>query len=154
MATLVTPPPTAARGERFFLISAILMTLIIVAGFSNAIAMGISSFRAPLRVHIHAFVFFGWVALYLTQNILAAGSHLALHRRLGWLSVGWIPAMMVMGTFVTVSMAREGYVPFFFQPAYFLIMDPLSVYTFAALAAAAIIKQELHDTNYLQLMNL
>ena len=141
MATLVTPPLTVARGERFFLIGAILMALIAVAGFSFQLAMGRSSFGAPLYVHIHAFVFFGWMVLYVTQNVLAANGSLALHRRLGWLALGWIPAMMVMGTFVVVADIRSGHAPFFFQPAYFLIMDPLTLYTFAGLAAAAIVKR-------------
>ncbi|NIJ06807.1 hypothetical protein FHS31_000389 [Sphingomonas vulcanisoli] len=141
MATLVIPPLTAARGERFFLISAIVMSVLVVAGFSLQLAAGRSSFGAPLRVHIHAIIFFGWVVLYLTQNILAARGSLALHRRLGWLSLAWIPAMVAMGTYVTVLLVRLGHTPFFFQPGYFLIMDPLSVFTFAGLAAAAIVKR-------------
>jgi len=77
--------------------------------------------------------------LYLLQNALVATGSTALHRRLGWLAVGWIPAMVVAGTYVTVMIVRAGHVPFFFQPTYFLIMDPLTLYTFAGLATAAIV---------------
>lgn len=140
MATIVGAPPSAAR-ERFFLVSAFVMTAAVVAGFSMQLAAGRSSFAAPIRVHIHALVFFGWVALYLTQNILAGAGSLALHRRLGWLATGWVPMMMVMGTLVTVNLVRTAHVPFFFQPAYFLIMDPLTLYVFAGLTAAAIVKR-------------
>jgi len=53
----------ADRGEaRFFFTMACLMAATIVAGFTMNLAMGISSFRVPWFVHVHAFVMFGWVA--------------------------------------------------------------------------------------------
>ncbi|QJU59485.1 hypothetical protein HL653_18545 [Sphingomonas sp. AP4-R1] len=124
------------------------MTAILVAGFSLSIAMGHSSFGAPLRVHLHGIVFFGWTMLYLLQNILVGQNMLLgtryreIHKMLGWLSVVWVPAMVALGTWVTVAMAREGYVPFFFQPLYFLVMDPLSVLSFAGLTTAAIVMRK------------
>jgi hypothetical protein len=47
--------------------------------------------------------------------------------------------MVIMGTYTTVMAARTLHVPFFFQPAYFVVMNPLSLYVFAGLAASAII---------------
>jgi hypothetical protein len=47
--------------------------------------------------------------------------------------------MVVMGTYVTVEAVRTLHAPFFFQPAYFIIMNPLSLFVFAGLATAAII---------------
>jgi hypothetical protein len=128
-----------ARAESFWPIGALVMALVQVAGFSTSLAMGRSSFGAPIYVHIHAFLFFGWVWLFLLQSFLAERAGMALHRRLGWLAVGWIPAMVFMGIFVTVAMARRGGVPFFFQPLYFLVMDPIAVLTFGGLASAAIV---------------
>ena len=52
-----------------------------VAGFSLQLAMGRSTFAAPLRVHVHAVLFMGWVAIMLTQSQLAMRGPLALHRR-------------------------------------------------------------------------
>jgi hypothetical protein len=115
------------------------MTAVLVAGFSTSIAFGRSSFDAPLRVHLHAVVFFGWVMLYLAQNVFVGTGYRQIHKRLGWLAVAWVPAMLAMGTWVTVAMARAGAVPFFFQPLYFLILDPLTVLVFAGLTAAAIV---------------
>jgi hypothetical protein len=142
MATLAPKSTRFGSDERFFAISAIVMTLILVAGFSTSIAFGRSSFGAPLRVHVHAFVFFGWTMLYFAQNLLVGRGYRTIHKQLGWLAVGWIPAMVAMGTLVTVAMVREGHAPFFFQPLYFLVMNPLSVLVFAGLMTAAIVMRK------------
>lgn len=136
-AAAVRPP--LGRDEKFFFLTAIVMAAIIVAGFAFQLAAGRSTFAAPPRVHIHAFVFFGWVALYVLQNTLAATGSLALHRRLGWIAAAWVPAMVVAGTYVTVANIQAGRVPPFFQPAYFLLMNPLHILLFAGLVAAAIL---------------
>ena len=140
MATVaLTPSPLSIdREHRFFLRAAIVMTLIVFGGFSLQLAMGRSSFAVPIFLHVHAFFFFGWTLLYLVQNLLIGAGSVGLHRRLGWIAVAWIPAMMVMGTYVTVEAARTLHIPFFFQPGYFVVMNPLSLYVFAGLAAAAI----------------
>src|SRR5215203_6591540 len=125
--------------ERFFLRGAIVMALIIVAGFSFQLAMGRSTFASPVRVHFHAVLFMGWVAIYLMQNVLVATDRLHLHRRLGWLAAAWMVAMVVSAFLVTAAMVRAGTVPFFFQPVHFLIFDPVAVLTFAGLTTAAIL---------------
>jgi hypothetical protein len=142
MATLASKSTRFSNDERFFAVSAIIMTLILIAGFSTSIAFGRSSFAAPMRVHVHAFVFFGWTMLYLAQNLLVGRGYRTIHKQLGWLAVGWIPAMVAMGTLVTVEMVRAAYVPFFFQPLYFLVMDPLSVLVFAGLMTAALVTRK------------
>lgn len=139
MATFAGPQPVVASGERFFLITAILMALVLVCGFSLQLATGRSSFASPLPVHMHALLFFGWTTLYVLQNALAATGSLATHRRLGWLATIWIPCMVAAGLVVTVAMVRRGGTPFFFEPLYFLIMDSLALLSFAGLAAAAIV---------------
>ena len=141
MATLHASrvPRTAERAERrFFLIMALVMALLNVAAFGMFAAMGISTFHAPLYVHVHALLFFGWVALYVAQNAFAASGAMALHRRLGWLGFGWAFAMILVGTFITVMDVRLGRVPFIFTPAYFLVMNPLNVLVFAGLLWAGI----------------
>jgi hypothetical protein len=140
MATLSHPPLASSVGdERFFLKSAIIMALVVAFGFSLQLAMGRSTFASPLRVHVHAILFMGWVAIYVLQNSLVATGRIGLHRRLGWLAVAWAAAMVVSGIAVTAIMARAGTVPFFFQPLQFLVFDPVAVLTFAGLTAAAVI---------------
>lgn len=138
MATLAETRPTATGDERFFLIAAVLMTLVVIAGFSLQLAAGRSSFDAPWPLHLHAGLFFGWVFFYLFQNALVATGAVALHRRLGWLAALLVPAMVAVGVQITVAMVQRGTVPFFFTPAYFLIMDPLALLVFAGFTVAAI----------------
>ena len=139
MATLAQPRSAPDVGdERFFLRGAILMTITIVAGFSLQLAMGRSSFGSPPRVHAHAIVFMGWVAIYLLQNIFVATGRMSLHRRLGWVAAVWLIPMVVLGCLVTAAMVRAGHVPFFFRPLQFLIFDPVTVFAFAGLTIAAV----------------
>ena len=140
MATLARNPPAPAIGdERFFLRAAIVMTLVIITGFSFQLAMGRSTFASPLRVHAHAVVFMGWVGIYLLQNVFVAAGRMDLHRPLGWIAALWAMLMVLLGIWVTVAMARLGTVPFFFRPLQFLVFDPMAVLTFAGLTYAAIV---------------
>lgn len=114
------------------------MALTFAAGFSFQLAMGRSSFAAPPIVHAHALVFFGWVLLSLVQAGLAATGRLDLHRRLGWLAVPWLLAMLVTGPAVTINAVRSGRAPFFFQPQAFVLEDIATLACFLALTLAAL----------------
>ena len=153
MATVIDRPLAPPVGnERFFLGAAIVMTIVIVAGFANQYAMGRSTFYSPPLVHAHAIIFMGWVMIYLAQNFLVATDRMAIHRRLGWLAAGWMVPMIVLGFGVTVAMVRRGQVPFFFQPLHFLVFDPMSVLTFAALTGSAIVMR--HETEWHRRLHL
>jgi hypothetical protein len=146
MATFAGAPRLTGSGDdSFFLRSAVLMAATIAAGFSLQLAMGRSTFHSPLLVHAHAIVFMGWVVLYLLQNIFVSRGSMALHRRLGWIGAAWVVLMVALGCAVTVAMVRRGQVPFFFQPLQFLVFDPLTVFTFAGLTAAAIVNRRRTD---------
>lgn len=139
MAAIADGAPAASGDDRgFFLGGAIVMTLVVVAGFSTQLTMGRSTFAAPPLVHAHAIIFMGWVVIYLTQNVLAATNRLVLHRRLGWLAAGWMVPMLVLGCGVTLALARQGQIPFFFRPQQFVVLDPLSLVAFIGLTIAAI----------------
>ncbi|MFT3968291.1 MAG: hypothetical protein QM690_20665 [Sphingobium sp.] len=140
MATRVETGAAAARSDdRFFFVMAIVMALVLVAGFSVQLAAGRSSFHAPLLVHVHAFMFFGWTFFYVLQNGLIASGSVSLHRRLGWLGLFWASAMVAVGIAVTVVVVRRGAAPFFFPPLRFLLMNGLSVIMFGGLLAVAIL---------------
>lgn len=133
------------REHRFFFIMACVMAFILVAGFSTSAALGRSSFAAPLIVHIHAFVFFGWVALYLMQTGLVATGSVALHRRLGWVALLWVPAMVVLGFAITLHSLRTTGGPFFFGKSEFLFGNPIGILFFAGLVVAAILLRRRTD---------
>lgn len=130
--------PDVRAEEKFFFRMALLMGLVIVTGFSLNLALGRSTFAVPWVYHVHGVVFFGWVALLLMQSALAAGGNFALHRRLGWLSVLWIPLMVAMGVAITVTSLRRTGGPFFFDANEFMISNPISLLTFAALSLGAV----------------
>lgn len=141
MATMAQRGPVIRPEDRLFLWGSVVMVLVIVAGFATQLAAGRSSFASPLYVHVHALTFFGWVTLYTTQLLLATTGSIALHRRLGWLGAAWIPLMVGVGTLVAVESLRAARAAPIFAPAYFLIMAPMTVYCFAALATAAIVRR-------------
>lgn len=134
-----------AREQRVFLWGGIFMVLVLVTGFSMQLAAGRSSFGAPLYVHLHALTFFGWTMIYLTQTLLGTSGNVALHKKLGWVGVAWIPLMVVVGTMVAYLSLRRAHTAPFFTPAYFTVMAPLTVYTFAGLAIAAVMKRRQTD---------
>ncbi len=141
MATTSFRRPIFIAEARFYATVAIIMAVLNIGAFSFFAAMGISTFRAPFYVHVHAVLFMGWVILFLCQVSLAATSHLRLHRKLGWVAVGWACAMLVVGTLTTIWTVQKATVPFFFLPAQFLLMNPLSVLCFAALLIGGVVKR-------------
>src|SRR6187455_3354367 len=104
---------------------ACVMAAIIVGGFSFNIVTGRSSFALPWLVHFHAWVMMGWVGLYLTQNFLVSSANAARHPRVGWLSVIWLPAILVMGTAITKWSLQQKGGPFFFDENEFLFSNPI-----------------------------
>ena len=133
------------RERRFFFKMAIAMALVIVAGFSFNAATGRSTFAAPLLVHVHAFTFFGWVALYLMQAGLVATGNVRLHRKMGILALLWVPAMTGLGIAMTVHSLRTTGGPFFFDQNEFLFGNSLGMVAFAAIVAWALIVRQRSD---------
>jgi len=134
-----------AREERFFGTLAIFMALVIVAGFLTNFLAGRSTFASPMRVHLHAVAFMGWVTLFVAQSWLATRGPMALHRKLGWLAAAWMALMVPAGLAVMLGVVRDGTAPFFFRPQEFLIANPLSMLAFVALTVAAIAMRKRTD---------
>lgn len=141
MATLhagPAPRTTEQAERRFYMIMAFVMVATIVAGFSLNLAMGRSSFAAPIAYHAHAVVFMGWIALYLAQAISIATGRRALHIRLGRLAYLWVPLMVALGITIMVTVARRNGGPFFFAINEFLISNVAMLLCFAGLAMWAL----------------
>ncbi len=133
MATAAIPETMAPDRERFFHYLAIAMAVTVFAGFSMNWLLGRSTFQAKTLIHAHAMVFMVWVAYFLLQTRLATHGSIALHRKLGWFGAGWVVLMLVMGSWLTVDRVADGKVPFFFQPQFFLIANPMGIVCFAGL---------------------
>lgn len=144
MTTAVLNVPTT-DDRRFFRNLVSVMAVILLAGFVVQLALGRSSFSAPLIVHLHALVFMGWVGITLSQAWLVAGGNLALHRKLGQVAVIWAIGLLILGPLVTIANIQSGRTPFFFQPQHFLVANPMTLIGFAALFSAAIIMRRQFD---------
>ncbi len=144
MATIALDPhrDEVASDHRFAATMAIVMALFVVAGFSTQYLAGRSTFDAPLRVHVHGVVFMGWVAIFVAQSWLATRGPLALHRKLGWVALGWMIVMVGAALAVMVAIVRNGTAPFFFKPQHFLIANPLAMLGFVGLTSAAVMMRK------------
>lgn len=138
MATAAAPRRTPVQGTRFFLIMALVMALVIIAGFSLNLAMGRSSFAAPWPFHVHGVIFMSWLGLYLAQNVTIASGHVALHVRLGQFAYIWIPAMVAAGVMIILTSVRGSGGPFFFAQNEFLISNTAGLLVFGGLALWAL----------------
>ncbi len=121
------------------------MAVILVSGFVVQLAMGRSSFSAPMFIHLHAVVFMGWVGIVLTQVWLAGSGNFAVHKQVGKLAAIWALGLIIFGTWVTVAVVQTGRTPFFFQPQHFLIANPLTLYAAIGLLVAAYMMRKQTD---------
>ncbi|MCC7394877.1 MAG: hypothetical protein IT553_08530 [Sphingomonadaceae bacterium] len=137
-----------AGGARFYFRAALVVAVCVIAGFGlQAWRFGVPGAGATL-VHLHAFFFMGWVAIFVAQSWLGTGAvtatdgrYRARHRALGVLGAFWVVAMLPLGILVTLHVIQRGATPFFFQPQYFLIANPLSLLAFAMLVVLALAKR-------------
>ena len=134
MATQAPPIQARYGATRFYAIMALIMSLVIVAGFSLNLAMGRSTFAVPAAYHVHGVIFMSWIGLYLAQHMTMARGAVGLHRSLGKLAYLLVPAMVVAGSVVMVVVARRTGGPFFFDVNVFLISNLAVLWCFAGLA--------------------
>ena len=132
----------SARGNtRFFTIMALVMSFVIVAGFSLNLAMGRSSFDVPLPYHVHGVIFMSWIGLYVAQHLSASSGNWAFHRKLGKVAYALIPLMVLAGSTIMIVVARRNGGPFFFHVSEFLWSNMMLLWTFGFLAFWALRRQ-------------
>lgn len=94
---------------------------------------------APLIVHLHAGLFFGWLTLFLTQATLATTGRLDRHRRVGLAGIAVATAMLFIG--VEVATARLSMLVAAGDPdgaRKFSIVPLMGIVVFAGMIAVAI----------------
>jgi hypothetical protein len=107
MATVIvagaTPRAHSAR-SKFYVGIALFITAIVFTGFSRSfygtVAAGVAH---PWIIHVHAAVYVGWLALLITQSVLAARGQIALHRRVGAFGIGYGVLVWILGLVVSVA---------------------------------------------------
>ena len=130
----------ATVGRPFYLIMSLAMATVIVGGFSKTVPGDFApSPGLPLLLHVHGAVFTLWVFLFVAQPAFIARGSLALHRKIGWVGAALAAAMFVMGTAATLYAIRYDFIPGFFPPTIFLVMNLIGIAVFAGLVAGGIV---------------
>ena len=98
MATTAALPRTTAP-RRLYVGLAVLAAVIAVVGFwptyFGPLVAGIVD-KAPI-IHFHAAVYVGWLAIFITQAVLAATGRVAAHMKLGRFAIGYGVLVIVVG---------------------------------------------------------
>lgn len=137
MATLAAA--SYSGDQRFYSRLAIGISVLIVFCFAQFGARGFVDYRmAPLWVHVHGVLLLSWLALFVTQNVLAERGALSLHRKLGWLAVGVATVIVPLTSFTGIMAIDLHRQPPFFDPPYFLALTQVEALFFAGAVAAAI----------------
>jgi hypothetical protein len=136
---------TAGAERRFYGGMAIAILAVAVLGFAR------TYFLRPLLpaptpelpgltqlVHLHAFLFTGWVLLLFGQTRLVAAQRMDLHRRAGILAVIVAIAMLGSGVLVALHAVIRGVAPFGMDPHRFLIVPLVAITLFAVFVIAGV----------------
>lgn len=139
------PPLERRRAENiFFTTMAVLMLLIVVAGFAPTYFLkgAVFAHLPSLLVHLHGAVFSSWILLFAVQSSLISAGNYRLHRKLGVLGAVIAGLMVVLGIMATFGTVRRGAVPSpFFTPSSFLVSNVLGMIFFGLFVAVAIWKR-------------
>jgi hypothetical protein len=127
--------------QYFYFFMSLLIAATVVYGFSHTIDHNLihASPLPPFVLYIHAIVFPGWVVFFIVQSALIRSHNVQVHRRLGWFGVTLAVAVVVLGAWTSISMARfsiDQKDPF--NSAAFTIVQVLDLASFAVPFALAI----------------
>lgn len=95
--------------ERNFFLGFLIVAVIAVAGgFLPRLETIFSGERAwpPFSVHVHAVLFYGWIAFLASQILLVRTRNTPLHKRLGYAGLGLAVAMVAVGGWMAITMAE------------------------------------------------
>lgn len=101
-----------ARDRTFFTTMALVSTLVVVLGFGPGffrIVTDAASVPLTAIYHLHGAVFALWMMLFVVQSALIARGNRALHMRLGASGAALGFLMIVLGFWVTLHAARNGF---------------------------------------------
>ena len=134
----------------FFVRMAVLCAAVGVIGFAPSYWIPLLTGRiaVPAIVHIHALVFYSWLALLIVQSQLAATRRLTRHRELGVAGVALATAMCFVGTAAAINSMKQSTAAGFGEVARGFSVVPISgVFFFAALFAIALLNVRRADVH-------
>lgn len=100
---------TGDRGTRFYTGFALMAALAALVGFSTTYFMPIArgAFGGPVIAHVHGLLFFGWIALFFGQAVMARSGRMRWHRRIGWAALPLALLMAASGISVGMFAVRR-----------------------------------------------
>lgn len=122
----------------FTRLSQVLAALIVFGFLQWALRGFVDPMRTPVWIHAHGVAMLAWLGTIVTQNRLAGSGNIALHRKLGWTSLGLVFLILGLGTYAGRMALAMHRVPPFFTNAYFLALTHVEVTVFALTVLAAI----------------
>ena len=106
MATTAAAIPRAVPPRRLYVGLALLAIAIAIVGFWRTyfgpLLAGVVD--KPTIIHFHATVYVGWLAIFLTQVVLAATGRVAAHMKLGRIAIGYGVLVIAVGLLATFGM--------------------------------------------------
>jgi uncharacterized membrane protein YozB (DUF420 family) len=144
-----------ASDRIFFTGIAAVMALTVFAGFGTTYYFRLPSGTPTTlsggtitpTLHLHALLFTSWVLLFLVQTGLIAARRAAVHRRLGFASIGLAAAMVVVGMRTAIESAARGAAPPGVDALTFLVVPVFDLILFTGFVSAAILKRRDKDSH-------
>jgi hypothetical protein len=109
MATAVMAQRKVRPDDIFFPAMGLLILGVVVTGFGKSYFLaGMLRAKLPnLLVHIHGAVFISWIFLVFVQPWLIATNKVQLHKKLGFLSLAYLPSMLILGVLTLFDFIRR-----------------------------------------------
>jgi hypothetical protein len=95
-------------GRYFYLCMSLVMTVLVVWGFSRTVDSNLlhANPPRPWLLWVHGAAFSTWVLFFIAQSALVRARKVSVHRFLGWFGAGLATLMVGLGFIIAVMMAR------------------------------------------------
>ncbi len=109
MSAVAAAKPARVADHRFYSFAAVLFAAIVLIGFARTYYLKayFANRHLPLLLHIHGAVMTLWYALFMVQVRLVAARRVSLHRTLGMAGIFLAGVVAVLGTIVSIGLARR-----------------------------------------------
>ena len=108
-ATIIVPSAPHERADRFFLIYAIVLLLVVFVGFAPSLFLRVAFENPPipLYLHFHGAILTGWFVLLVAQASLINSGNVSVHRKLGYFVAGYAAVVVVGGLMATLNVVSR-----------------------------------------------